>query len=206
VPYPPPTIVRHPSGFIEPCLPSKVARPPYGPLRVHEIKHDGYRLMVRRDGSRVRCVTRNGHDWADRFPAIVDAVHRIKATSFVITRDDGMPDFHALRSRRRGHTLGQIRVEFDLHPRFGPVKLRLDYTFNGLCLPQIKPEHIGDAVHPGSDGTECAPLCLSCGPDGAHRCLEGIIRSSHKQRLSQRLVATTPVPMGMALRAGTRTH
>src|ERR1700737_1639670 len=27
-----------------------------------------------------------------------------------------------------------------------------------LCLPQIKPEHIGDAVHPGSDGTECAPL------------------------------------------------
>jgi hypothetical protein len=49
-------------------------------------------------------------------------------------------------------------------------------------------------------------VCLSCGPDGAHRCLEGIIRSSHKQRLSQRLVATTPVPMGMALRAGTRTH
>jgi hypothetical protein len=27
-----------------------------------------------------------------------------------------------------------------------------------LCLPQIKPEHIGDAIRPGSDGTECAPL------------------------------------------------
>src|SRR5713226_6979563 len=27
-----------------------------------------------------------------------------------------------------------------------------------LCLPQIKPEHIGDAVHPGSDGTEWVPL------------------------------------------------
>src|SRR6266436_9106809 len=27
-----------------------------------------------------------------------------------------------------------------------------------LCVPQIKPEHIGDAVHPGSDGTECVPL------------------------------------------------
>src|SRR6202171_4528750 len=27
-----------------------------------------------------------------------------------------------------------------------------------LCLPQINPEHIGDAVHPGSDGTECVPL------------------------------------------------
>jgi ATP-dependent DNA ligase len=61
---------RRPSGFIEPCQPSKVARPPSGPLWVHEIKHDGYRLMVRRDGAGVRCFTRNGHDWADRFPAI----------------------------------------------------------------------------------------------------------------------------------------
>jgi ATP-dependent DNA ligase len=41
-------IQRRPSGFIEPCQPSKVARPPSGPLWVHEIKHDGYRLMVRR--------------------------------------------------------------------------------------------------------------------------------------------------------------
>jgi ATP-dependent DNA ligase len=55
---------RRPSGFIEPCLPSKVARPPSGPLWVHEIKHDGYRLMVRRDGERVRCFTKGGHDWA----------------------------------------------------------------------------------------------------------------------------------------------
>jgi ATP-dependent DNA ligase len=44
---------RRPSGFIEPCLPSKVDRPPSGPLWVHEIKHDGYRLMVRWDGPRV---------------------------------------------------------------------------------------------------------------------------------------------------------
>ena len=51
---------RRPSGFIEPCLPSKATVPPSGPLWVHEIKHDGYRLMVRRDGARVRCFTRNG--------------------------------------------------------------------------------------------------------------------------------------------------
>jgi bifunctional non-homologous end joining protein LigD len=100
---------RRPSGFIEPCQPSKVTRPPSGPLWVHEIKHDGYRLMVRRDGSRVCCFTRNGHDWADRFPAIVDAAHRITAASFlidgevVIMSDDGTPDFRALRSNRRGH-------------------------------------------------------------------------------------------------------
>jgi ATP-dependent DNA ligase len=34
------------SSFIEPCLASKAVRPPSGPLWVHEIKHDGYRLMV----------------------------------------------------------------------------------------------------------------------------------------------------------------
>jgi bifunctional non-homologous end joining protein LigD len=114
---------RRPSGFIEPCLPSKVARPPSGPLWVHEIKHDGYRLMVRRDGSRVRCFTRNGHDWADRFPAIVDAASRIQASAFlidgeaVIARDDGTPNFPALRSKRRGHEA--VLFAFDLIERDG---------------------------------------------------------------------------------------
>ena len=105
-------------GFIQPCLPSRAARPPSGPLWIHEIKHDGYRLMVRRDGSRVRCFTRNGYDWA-RFSAIVEAAHRIKASSFlidgeaVIARDDdGLPNFHALRSRHRGHEA--VLYAFDL--------------------------------------------------------------------------------------------
>ena len=77
-------VMQRSSGFIEPCLPSKAARPPTGPLWVHEIKHDGYRLMVRRDGPRVRCFTRKGHDWADRFLAIVEAAARFKAQSFLI--------------------------------------------------------------------------------------------------------------------------
>jgi bifunctional non-homologous end joining protein LigD len=40
--------------------------------------------MVRRDASRVRCFPRGGHDWANRFSVIVDAAHRIKASSFLI--------------------------------------------------------------------------------------------------------------------------
>ena len=77
---------RRPSGFIQPCLPSRAVRLPSGRLWVHEIKHDGYRLMVRRDGPRVRCFTKNGYDWAARFPAIVDAAHRIKARGGQATR------------------------------------------------------------------------------------------------------------------------
>ena len=45
-------IVQRPSGFIEPCLPLKGGATAVRPLWVHEIKHDGYRLMVRRDGAR----------------------------------------------------------------------------------------------------------------------------------------------------------
>jgi bifunctional non-homologous end joining protein LigD len=43
-----------PSGFIEPCLPSPADRVPSGPNWVHEIKHDGFRMMVRRDAAGVR--------------------------------------------------------------------------------------------------------------------------------------------------------
>ena len=94
--------------FIEPCLPSPADRPPSGLDWIHEIKHDGYRLMVRRDGSRIRCFTRNGNDWADRFPSIVEVAARLEAHSFlidgevVIAGEDGMSDFRALRSKRRG--------------------------------------------------------------------------------------------------------
>src|SRR3954466_287479 len=109
---------HRPSGFVEPCRPSKASVPPSGPEWVHEIKHDGFRLMVRREGSRVRCFTRGGYDWADRFPAIVDAASRLKAQSFmidgevIVRRDDGLSDFNALRYRRAGKEASL--VAFDL--------------------------------------------------------------------------------------------
>jgi hypothetical protein len=37
------------SGFIAPCIPTRAAKPPAG----GEIKHDGYRLQVRREGDAV---------------------------------------------------------------------------------------------------------------------------------------------------------
>jgi bifunctional non-homologous end joining protein LigD len=58
----------NPSGFIEPCLPSSADRAPSGPDWVHEINHDDFRLMARRDGAGVRLLTRNGHDWAGATP------------------------------------------------------------------------------------------------------------------------------------------
>jgi hypothetical protein len=45
--------------FIDPCLPSPADKPPSGSNWIHEIKHDGYRLMARRDPVSIRLITRN---------------------------------------------------------------------------------------------------------------------------------------------------
>jgi hypothetical protein len=60
--------VRPRSAFVAPCIPTRSVKPPAGPDRVHEIKHDGYRLQVRRDGDVVRLFTRKGYDWSGRYP------------------------------------------------------------------------------------------------------------------------------------------
>src|SRR6187399_2784519 len=69
---------------VEPCIPTRGTKVPNHPEWIHEIKHDGYRLIVQRDGKRVRLFTRNGHDWSDRYPLIVEAALRNRNSSFVI--------------------------------------------------------------------------------------------------------------------------
>ena len=69
-------------GFVDPCVPTLSAKPPFGPDWVHEIKHDGYRLIVRRDGKAVRLSTRRGHDWTDRYPSIAGGGAILRARSW----------------------------------------------------------------------------------------------------------------------------
>ena len=56
-----------PYKAIQPCLPRPAKEPPTGPEWIHEIKHDGFRILARRDGKSVRLYTRNGYNFADRF-------------------------------------------------------------------------------------------------------------------------------------------
>src|SRR5262245_61663580 len=92
--------------FCEPCLPSPAAKPPAGAGWLHEIKHDGFRMLVRRDAGGVRLFTRNGHDWTGRFPLIARAALSLKAAWFLIDGeavacdDNGLPVFDRLRDRR----------------------------------------------------------------------------------------------------------
>ncbi len=91
-------------GFIEPCIPTMAKAAPVGPDWVYEIKHDGYRLMVRKLYDRIRVLTRRGADWTDRLPRIVQAARKIKATPFLLDGEGivydgrGMPSVALLYS------------------------------------------------------------------------------------------------------------
>jgi hypothetical protein len=68
-------------GLIEPCLPSPAKAPPSGPEWLHEIKHDGFRIMALRDAAGVRLFTRGGHDFTARFPLNVAVVTALSVRS-----------------------------------------------------------------------------------------------------------------------------
>jgi ATP-dependent DNA ligase len=70
-----------------------------------EIKHDGYRLQVRREGDAVRLFMRRGYDWTGRYPAIAVTAMLLRAKSFtldgeaVVCGPDGVAIFDALHRR-----------------------------------------------------------------------------------------------------------
>src|SRR4029079_15320510 len=68
----------------QPCLPTRAAEPPTGPNWVHEIKHDGFRIVARKVGGTVRLQTKQGFDYAERYPLIVEAMRRLKVSSIVL--------------------------------------------------------------------------------------------------------------------------
>jgi ATP-dependent DNA ligase len=98
-----------PRGFIEPCLPTKAQIVPAGACWVFEVKHDGYRMVVRKREGRVRLYTRRGYDWTDKYPHLVEAMLRLKPKSIVldcelvVCDEDGVSNFDKLHSRCFDH-------------------------------------------------------------------------------------------------------
>jgi bifunctional non-homologous end joining protein LigD len=80
----PPSNTTRRDGYVPPCIPTGAYKVPAGPGWVHEIKHDGYRLQVRREGDAVCLFTRRGYDWSDRYPAIAVTATLLRARSFTL--------------------------------------------------------------------------------------------------------------------------
>jgi bifunctional non-homologous end joining protein LigD len=106
------------AGFIAPCLPTSAPHPPSGEVWWHEIKHDGFRVIARKDDKRVKLYSRPGNDLTKRFPLIVEAVARLRSRSCIIDGeavacgDDGIASFDRIRYRQ--HDADVFLYAFDL--------------------------------------------------------------------------------------------
>ena len=101
-----------PAGFVAPCLPTNAHTLPSGALWLHEIKHDGFRIIARKTGAQVRLYSRPGNDLTRRFPLIVETLARLRSRSCIIDGgavccdDNGVPSFdrcHCLPLRLRSN-------------------------------------------------------------------------------------------------------
>jgi bifunctional non-homologous end joining protein LigD len=154
----------------EPCIPSRGTEVPDRPEWLHEVKYDGYRLIIQREGKRVRLFTRNGHDWSDKYPLIAEAALRNRCTSFVIDGEavllgvDGRSDFDGLHSRKHNDEVQfyafDILVADGEDVRQLPLSMRktnLSRLFarrvDGIFLSDFEQGEIG----PDFSGT---PVCL----------------------------------------------
>jgi bifunctional non-homologous end joining protein LigD len=107
-----------PPGFIAPCLPTSAPQSPSGALWLHEIKHDGFRVIARKEGKRVRLFSRLGNDLTHRFPLIVEALAQLRSRSCIVDGEavscgeDGIASFDRIRYRHYDHTV--FLYAFDL--------------------------------------------------------------------------------------------
>lgn len=122
-PVPPPSSVAEGRGGILPGavkapLPDRLA-PQLATLATgipstgqwtYELKFDGYRLLTRFEQGRPTLITRGGHDWSAKMPALLDELARLGMQSgwldgeIVVLGQDGTPDFHALQTAFDGRS------------------------------------------------------------------------------------------------------
>ena len=120
-----------PSGFIEPCLPSKTSKPPTCGRWLHEIKIDGYRLLPHRGTDGVRLITRHGIDLSHRYPDVGAAIVSLRCTSCIIDGEiaspdeSGVPSFNLLQRRQPALLYAFDILELDgADPRAKPIEVR----------------------------------------------------------------------------------
>ena len=166
----------------EPCIPTRGTTVPAGNDWIHEIKHDGYRLIVQRDGQRVRLFTRNGHDWSGRYPLITEAALRNRNSSFVLDGEavllgvDGISDFNGLHSRK--HDDEVMFYAFDILVSDGEDVRKLPLSMRKTNLARLLARRINGIFLSDFEQGEIGPDLFR------HACLMGLegLVSKHKDR------------------------
>jgi bifunctional non-homologous end joining protein LigD len=107
-----------PPGYIAPCLPTRTDELPSSSEWLHEIKHDGFRVIARKNGAQVRLYSRPGNDLTYRFPLIVETLSRLRSRSCIIDGeavacdDNGVTSFNRVRYRHHDESI--FLYAFDL--------------------------------------------------------------------------------------------
>jgi bifunctional non-homologous end joining protein LigD len=109
--------------FIPPQVPTLVEAPPEGANWIHEIKHDGYRMQLVIDGTRVWLFSRNGLDWSHRFPQLIRSAAKLYGPAIidgeVVVQDkQGRSSFADLREGKGS----PVFIAFDLPSRKGSTQ------------------------------------------------------------------------------------
>jgi bifunctional non-homologous end joining protein LigD len=73
-----------PTGFVPPALPTHTKEPPRGSEWLHEIKHDGIRIIARKIDRRIKLYSHPGNDLTRRFPRIVEALAQLRARTCIL--------------------------------------------------------------------------------------------------------------------------
>ena len=121
-------------GRYEPSLPRLAKEPPAGSGWIHEIKHDGFRILAELNAGGVKLITRKGFDLAERFPLAVAAIAALPARSCIVDGEaiacdaNGLPVFDLLRYRRQDGAVTLCAFDLleldgvDLRPK--PIEVR----------------------------------------------------------------------------------
>jgi bifunctional non-homologous end joining protein LigD len=167
------------------CLPTAAKAVPLGPDWIHEIKYDGYRLRIERQGKTVRLITKNGHNWTARFPWIVQAALKNREQQFVIDGEavvlgiDGVSDFNALHSRK--HDAAVQLYAFDALALGGEDLRQLPLSMRKTNLARLlrgRPNGMFVApFEPGEIGAELFGAAARIG-------LEGLVSKRRDRRYS----------------------
>jgi bifunctional non-homologous end joining protein LigD len=149
--------------FIEPMAALSVNALPEGPEGSYELKLDGYRALIIKDGTSIRVRSRNDKDLMPMYPAVAAAGRRLQAEQAIVDGEivaidkQGRPSFQALQHRgtHPDHTIvfyafdllhlnGESTIGLPLNER--RTKLARIIEKSGLLLSLELPGSVADIV------------------------------------------------------------